>query len=59
MAYKMKYSGKELEDRLDQIAQKTDPDAVRSLIESALTAFDAPKDGKKYARKDGKWVEIE
>lgn len=55
----MKYSGKELEDRLDQIAQKTDPDAVRSLIEIALTAFDAPKDGKKYARKDGKWVEIE
>lgn len=53
----MKYSGKEIEELLGEIPEKTNTEMVRRIVDAALEAFDAPKDGKNYVRKNGEWVE--
>ena len=57
MAYQIKYSGKEIEERLDQIPEKVNKEQVRDIVLSILEEPDAPKDGKKYVRINGEWVE--
>ena len=55
----MKYSGKEIEELLAMIPGKTDVETAKRLIDSAIGAFDAPSDGKRYVRRNGEWEEIE